>query len=72
MVIMLMNSISFLRIITIASCAMFVSALFKLTEPKIVYIIEYRCQSIPLSNIYGVTVSYTCKASYYGCHTCDF
>ena len=37
MVIMLMNSISFMCIITIASCAMFVSGLFKITEPKIVY-----------------------------------
>ena len=53
MVIMLMNSISFMRIITIASCAMFVSGLFKITEPKIVYSIGQRCQSIPLSNIYG-------------------
>ena len=33
MVIMLMNSISFMRIITIASCVMFVSGLFKITEP---------------------------------------
>ena len=40
MVIMLMNSISFMRIITIASCVMFVSGLFKITEPKIVYSIE--------------------------------
>ena len=40
MVIMLMNSISFMRIITIASCAMFVSGLFKITEPKIVNSIE--------------------------------
>ena len=40
MVIMLMNSISFMRIITIASCAMFVSGLFKITEPKIVHSIE--------------------------------
>ena len=40
MVIMLMNSISFMRIITIASRAMFVSGLFKITEPKIVYSIE--------------------------------
>ena len=39
-VIMLMNSILFMRIITIASCAMFVSGLFKITEPKIVYSIE--------------------------------
>ena len=37
---MVMNSISFMRIITIASCAMFVSGLFKITEPKIVYNIE--------------------------------
>ena len=40
MVIMLMKSISFLRIIIIASCAMLVSGLFKITEPKIVYSIE--------------------------------
>ena len=40
MVIMLMNSISFMRIITIANCAMFVSSLFKMTEPKIVYSTE--------------------------------
>ena len=40
MVIMLMNSILFMRIITIASCAMFVSGLFKITEPKIAYSIE--------------------------------
>ena len=40
MVIMLMNSVSFMGIITIASCAMFVSGLFKVTEPKIVYSIE--------------------------------
>ena len=32
MVIMLMNSILFMRIITIASCAMFVSALYKIKD----------------------------------------
>ena len=30
----------FMRMITIASCAMFVSSLFKITEPKIVYSIK--------------------------------
>ena len=40
MVIMPMNSISFMRIIIIASCTMFVFGLFKITEPKIVYSTE--------------------------------
>ena len=34
------SALSFMRIITIASCAMFVSGLFKITEPKIVYSIK--------------------------------
>ena len=34
---------------------MFVSGLFKITEPKIVHSIEQRCQSIPLSHMYGIT-----------------
>ena len=44
---------------------MFVSGLFKITEPKIVYSIEWRCQSIPLSNIHGIisilTFSNSCE-----------
>ena len=34
MVNMLMSSIPFMRIITLVSCAVFVSGLFKITEPK--------------------------------------